>query len=412
MANRVVCTFLAFCLLLSLCGCADLPDDSQSDSSSEPTPAPTLEVTLTPEPILTEPASASSSEPDASSESTNAPDVAAPTGTVKPTSTVMPTFTIKPTATANPTSTVKPTSTKKPTATKKPTTAPKATVAALDTVISGAPAVSNVLKTVASGTVVYKGGTSAEPVTIDASNINNGYVMIRAASTVRLKVIIIGPSTVKYTYNLRGDNAWEVFQFSDGGGTYKITVYREVTSGKYAALASESVNVSLKDPNAPFLHPNQYVNFTDESLAVLHVAKICTEKMTDIERIETIYHYVITNFSYDYQKAASVKSGYIPDIDAVFKAKKGICFDYASLMAAMLRAYGIPTKLVIGYTGDEYHAWISTYTKESGWVEGAIFFNGKDWKLMDPTFASSANSSQEIMNYIAKTSNYTAKYIY
>ena len=81
-------------------------------------------------------------------------------------------------------------------------------------------------------------------------------------------------------------------------------------------------------------------------------------------------------------------------------------------MSAMLRAYGIPTKLVVGYTGDEYHAWISTYTKESGWVEGAIFFNGTDWKLMDPTFASTANSSKEIMDYIAKTSNYTAKYIY
>ena len=400
MMRRMTAFFLLLFMIAGICACSDLPDVSEdpgsnndiSSSLGETTPAPTQRPTDAP---VTEPS-----------------DYPTPTLTPEATQEITPspaaTLTIAPTRTPV---TVSPT--RKPTATKKPSPTPTGSAPALDSVVAaGPPAVSRVLKPVASGIVVHKGGTAAEPVVIDASNTANGYIMIRAVSNVRLKVIITGPSSIKYTYNLRGDDVWEVFQFSDGSGAYKVTVYREVTSGKYAAIASESMNVSLKDPNAPFLHPNQYVNFTDESLAVRQVAKICTENMKDIERIEAIYHYVITNFAYDYQKAATVKSGYIPDIDAVFKAKKGICFDYASLMSAMLRAYGIPTKLVVGYTGDEYHAWISTYTKESGWVEGAIFFNGTDWKLMDPTFASTANSSKEIMDYIAKTSNYTAKYIY
>lgn len=400
MMRRMTAFFLLLFMIAGICACSDLPDVSEdpgsnndiSSSLGETTPAPTQRPTDAP---VTEPS-----------------DYPTPTLTPEATQEITPspaaTLTIAPTRTPV---TVSPT--RKPTTTKKPSPTPTGSAPALDSVVAaGPPAVSRVLKPVASGIVVHKGGTAAEPVVIDASNTANGYIMIRAVSNVRLKVIITGPSSIKYTYNLRGDDVWEVFQFSDGSGAYKVTVYREVTSGKYAAIASESMNVSLKDPNAPFLHPNQYVNFTDESLAVRQVAKICTENMKDIERIEAIYHYVITNFAYDYQKAATVKSGYIPDIDAVFKAKKGICFDYASLMSAMLRAYGIPTKLVVGYTGDEYHAWISTYTKESGWVEGAIFFNGTDWKLMDPTFASTANSSKEIMDYIAKTSNYTAKYIY
>lgn len=400
MMRRMTAFFLLLFMIAGICACSELPDVSEdpgsnndiSSSLGETTPAPTQRPTDAP---VTEPS-----------------DYPTPTLTPEATQEITPspaaTLTIAPTRTPV---TVSPT--RKPTATKKPSPTPTGSAPALDSVVAaGPPAVSRVLKPVASGIVVHKGGTATEPVVIDASNTANGYIMIRAVSNVRLKVIITGPSSIKYTYNLRGDDVWEVFQFSDGSGAYKVTVYREVTSGKYAAIASESMNVSLKDPNAPFLHPNQYVNFTDESLAVRQVAKICTENMKDIERIEAIYHYVITNFAYDYQKAATVKSGYIPDIDAVFKAKKGICFDYASLMSAMLRAYGIPTKLVVGYTGDEYHAWISTYTKESGWVEGAIFFNGTDWKLMDPTFASTANSSKEIMDYIAKTSNYTAKYIY
>ena len=68
---------------------------------------------------------------------------------------------------------------------------------------------------------------------------------------------------------------------------------------------------------------------------------------------------------------------------------KGICFDYAALMTAMLRSQGIPTKLEIGYSGEVYHAWISTYIDEIGWVDNVIQFDGKSWSLIDPTLAAS-----------------------
>lgn len=40
-----------------------------------------------------------------------------------------------------------------------------------------------------------------------------------------------------------------------------------------------------------------------------------------------------------------------------------------------------------------YHAWINVYSEEEGWIDAAIYFDGQEWKLMDPTFASSNNSS-------------------
>jgi hypothetical protein len=67
---------------------------------------------------------------------------------------------------------------------------------------------------------------------------------------------------------------------------------------------------------------------------------------------------------------------------------------------------------VVGYAGKAYHAWISVWTEESGWVDGVIHFDGVTWKRMDPTFASSSKRSTEIMAFIGNDVNYTVKYLY
>lgn len=93
-----------------------------------------------------------------------------------------------------------------------------------------------------------------------------------------------------------------------------------------------------------------------------------------------------------------------------WKTKKGICFDYAALMTAMLRSSGIPTRLDIGYATNIYHAWISTYLDEQGWVDNVIKFDGKNWTMMDPTFA--AGGGDGIQDFITDSSNYNIEYIH
>ena len=65
---------------------------------------------------------------------------------------------------------------------------------------------------------------------------------------------------------------------------------------------------------------------------------------------------MISKYKYDRKLAKTVKNDYLPNLDQIYKKKKGICFDYAAVMTAMLRSQGVPTKLVIGYTGNAYHA--------------------------------------------------------
>lgn len=68
--------------------------------------------------------------------------------------------------------------------------------------------------------------------------------------------------------------------------------------------------------------------------------------------------------------------------------------------------------MVFGYTGGAYHAWISVWTEDTGWVDGVIFFDGVAWQRLDPTFASYENQSDAIMKYIGNGKNYQEKYFY
>ncbi|MBE6033107.1 transglutaminase-like domain-containing protein [Aminipila sp.] len=266
-----------------------------------------------------------------------------------------------------------------------------------------------VLEPSASGETVYKGTNVA----VDASNTSQGYVMVKySGKNQKIKIQITKSSGTTYTYNLNARNAYEVFPLTEGNGSYTLKVFENLSGTKYSQAFSKDINVKLKNQYLPFLYPNQYVNFTANSTTVKKGIEVTKSTTDDLKKVELIYNYTVDALTYDTAKAASVQSGYLPDVDAVLASKKGICFDYASVMATMLRSQNIPCKLVVGYTGNVYHAWINVYTPESGWIDGMIFFDGQKWQLMDPTFASSGKKSESIMKYIGNASNYTAKYAY
>ncbi len=248
-----------------------------------------------------------------------------------------------------------------------------------------------------------------EAAVIDYSNTGDGYVMVQytAGTDKKLRAQVKGPTTT-YTYHLT-PGKWAVFPLSDGEGTYQVRVYENVTGSRYAAVLSLTTEVTLTDPFAPFLRSNQYVNFDEAPETVAVTAELC-RGAEPLEKVARVYQFVVQGMVYDRELAGSVTSGYVPALDTVLSKMSGICFDYASLMTGMLRSQGVPCKLVVGYAGEVYHAWISVWSEETGWIEGVIFFDGRDWKRMDPTFASSAG--EEILDYIGNDGNYTAKYVY
>lgn len=260
---------------------------------------------------------------------------------------------------------------------------------------------------VASGSLAEQ----SERATIDYSNTGDGYVMVNysAVASGRLKVQVTGPAAT-YTYDLT-PGVWTIFPLSEGNGSYKVTVLENVVDKKYATVLSCSFSVVLRSEFEPFLRPNQYVNYSVAPAAVAKAAELSGSVSDPLAKVEKIYDYVVGNLTYDKQKAASVTSGYLPNLDSVLASGKGICFDYAALMAGMLRSQGVPCKLVVGYAGKTYHAWISVWTDE-GWVDGVVYFDGSSWHRMDPTFASASGNSDSIRKYIGDGNNYTEKYLY
>lgn len=248
---------------------------------------------------------------------------------------------------------------------------------------------------------------------IDYSNIDKGYVMVKykQATKVKLKAQVTCPNSVTYTYNLKAQQ-WETLPLSEGNGQYKVSIFTNISGTQYATAGSKTFTANIKDPLSPFLMANQFVDYSANTKCVKQATTLCKKTSGDMNKVKKIYNWTIKYFTYDKKKAQTVQSGYLPDLDAVYKSKKGICFDYAATMTAMLRSQGIPTKLVIGYAGSAYHAWINVYSEKDGWLDNVIYFDGEDWNLMDPTFASSSNSSPSIMKFIGDGKNYKAKYAY
>lgn len=244
---------------------------------------------------------------------------------------------------------------------------------------------------------------------VDISDAASGVVQVSyKGSCSNVKVRITMGDNV-YDYGLSGS---AVYPLQSGSGEYNVKVLENISGKTYAIALDESFSAEVSD-FSPYLLPTQYISFSQSDNCVKKAAELCAGCDSDAEKIAAIFKYVTDNISYDKQLAASVKSGYIPDPDSTLAKGTGICFDYASLFAAMCRSQSIPTKLVMGYIqGNMYHAWNEVYTKETGWVTLDLFIEKNKWNLLDPTFYASADNKSDAAEYMSDKDGYSAVYYY
>ncbi len=244
---------------------------------------------------------------------------------------------------------------------------------------------------------------------VDLSSVGEGYVAVHCAPTdTKIKFQVIkGDLTVTYTVVTGKD---QVFPLQSGSGHYTFRVMKNITDKKYAELYKCEADVTIADEFDPFLRPNQYADYTQDSECVKFAGTLAGSAGSKQEFIAGVYDYIVSNVTYDQEKAATVQAGYLPVPDDTLRTKKGICFDYASLAASMLRSQGIPTQIIFGYVSpnDVYHAWNKFYTEEGGWQLVEFKVNGGDWNRIDLTFyAGNAGS-----DFIGDGSNYLEAYVF
>ncbi len=244
---------------------------------------------------------------------------------------------------------------------------------------------------------------------VDLSALSEGYVAVSATSDKRLKFqVIMGEWT--YTYDLASDGTPSVFPLQCGDGHYTFRVMENVSENKYVQAYITECDVKLLDEFQPFLRPNDYSRYDAQSAAVHKAAELAAACTGKLEVVSAVYAFVCDNIRYDEEKALTVTSGYLPDVDETLRSGKGICFDYSALAAAMLRSQGIPTKIIFGYVAPDelYHAWNMFYTDESGWITVSFEVSADSWNRIDLTFSAGGTSDA----FVGDGSHYTDVFIY
>jgi hypothetical protein len=263
---------------------------------------------------------------------------------------------------------------------------------------------------------------SSDRAALDFSNAASGYVCaISYLGDIKVKVLVDSPPTsqgqsTRYQYTITSGGSYVTIPLSAGSGTYTVGIYENISGDQYSPILSQDVSVELANEFGPFLYPNQVVEFTTDDATVQLSQQVTENATSDVEAVDQIYMYVVQNYSYDYDKADQVAAGYLagylPNNNDMLASQMGICFDFASLAASMMRAQRLPTKLDVGYCGQAYHAWIEVYTEEAGWVRKKIQFSGDAWVRMDPTFDSAGQGTGDISKIVGDGKNYNAMLYY
>ena len=101
--------------------------------------------------------------------------------------------------------------------------------------------------------------------------------------------------------------------------------------------------------------------------------EICTDCDTDEEKVKAIYEWMIYNLEYDYDCNPLIQ--YF-NVRKTLTSRKGICYDFAHLFAALCRSQNIPCYVVNGTKIDDanyHHTWNRIYFDNSWWSVDVTF---------------------------------------
>ena len=95
--------------------------------------------------------------------------------------------------------------------------------------------------------------------------------------------------------------------------------------------------------------------------------EICADSDTDEEKVNEIYNWMIHNFEYYYECDPFIQ--YF-NVRKTLSTRKGICYDFSHLFAALCRSQNIPCYVVDGTKSDDanyHHTWNRVYYNDCWW---------------------------------------------
>jgi transglutaminase-like putative cysteine protease len=159
---------------------------------------------------------------------------------------------------------------------------------------------------------------------------------------------------------------------------------------QYTAYSLPTTVTATENRASALLYPEfilqHYLQVPAVSSQVVDLARRVTQPATSVSQaVNLIRTHLLTTYRYSLE-VPSLQSAH-PLEDFLLTRKTGYCEHYATAMVVLLRAVGIPARLVTGFLATEWNAFGNYYTVRQrdahAWVE--VYFPQSGWITMDPT---------------------------
>lgn len=176
------------------------------------------------------------------------------------------------------------------------------------------------------------------------------------------------------------------YRYDSASGTVYSDRSRRPRRYTEQALFAEPTAQQLRAASGPDNIDPEYLRPDGISPRVRQLAAQVTRNTgTRFDRALALNNYLTTGngFHYDLQTRTGSTGNALEDF--LFEGRTGYCEQFASAMGVLLRAVGIPSRVVIGYTAgyESGSARVITTEDAHAWVE--VFFPTIGWVIFDPT---------------------------
>ncbi len=164
------------------------------------------------------------------------------------------------------------------------------------------------------------------------------------------------------------------------GKAIKASITSKVSMYEYDFKKLETKDLDYEMGDRDLVDYTQEDIFIDShSTTILNaVKKAAGNEIDPLKKAQKIYNYIARNIYYDFARAEE-KNYEFMDSSEILKVGKGVCADYAILYTAMLRASGIPARIIAGIPVmlilgekdqelDVGHAWVEVKLPGYGWI--------------------------------------------
>jgi transglutaminase-like putative cysteine protease len=202
-----------------------------------------------------------------------------------------------------------------------------------------------------------------------------------------------GPQTLR-SFQISTNPRAQLYAYTDhlGNAVYHFNLLREHEELRIEAQATVEIthrppwpdtldplewsrynSFNLSDDHFDMLEPSRFARSSPELASFMKIADLEKPAGDPMSALKTLQRSIYDSFDYE-PGVTEVNS----PIEVALEQRRGVCQDYAHIMTAIARAWGIPCRYVSGYlyhkgsrdrsAANATHAWVEAYLPSLGWV--------------------------------------------